>query len=319
MAKVTLREAAPQVTVPAWLIASDQAVISFPYETMIAEKMVKVGDRVTRDDPLLQLYTVELNLQRNQIKASQRETQAELKKAKFRHEHRDELLDEGKMDESQYANTVNEITYYEAAMAKLTADLALVEHRLERSSVGSPIDGLVVSAPYSTGVNVPAGETLLKIVNTRPIMAEFRLPADVAGGIKVGDTVAVRIDELPGITKNGVVQFISPSLQLPEQNFTVWITIPNGDDELKIGMRGFAQFRTSKKQKLYIIPAAAVVMRRHRPHVFVIMNGIAKLRQIKVAAINRDEAELTGGVNEGEWVAIKGQEGLQNGSIVDIR
>ncbi|MBI2343817.1 MAG: efflux RND transporter periplasmic adaptor subunit [Deltaproteobacteria bacterium] len=319
VAQVETRKTAPTMTVTATLNASDTATINFPQDVRVEKFAADVGDEVLKGDPLLHLDESELRTQLHQERTARREVQARTEKNQYLLEHRSELREAGKMSDIQSTGIEKEVALDEAELARVDADIAAIEHALSQTTVPSPLNGMVIKRHVAPNETVGAEKPILELVNVDPILATFHLDADEAGGIAIGDTVKVRIDELGGETFDASVRFVGPELHLPDRTFAVWAIIPNPERTLKLGMRGFAEFNSTKEHDVYVIPASAIVMQRNQPHLFVIEEGIARLRRVVVKSITKQEAVLTGGVTANAWVAVKGQEDLADGAIVDMR
>ena len=67
-----------------------------------------------------------------------------------------------------------------------------------------------------------------------------------------------------------------------------------------------------------IVPRNAFVGSVSSNQVFVVENGVAKLKTVTAGRILGDKVEILNGLNEGETVIVTGQINLQEGSAVEI-
>ncbi|MBI4238994.1 MAG: efflux RND transporter periplasmic adaptor subunit [Deltaproteobacteria bacterium] len=319
VATVESRQASPQITAPATLAASDRAEISFPREVRIEKIFVTEGDVVNKGDPIVSLDLSTRQSALAQLRATRREAAAEFDRNRYLLENRDKLRDEKKMDDLQYAGVEKEVELSAARAERTDAEIAALEQELAAGTVSSPIGGMVVRRGASVGQNLAAGVPALEIVAPDPLLAQFHLTADEAGSIAPGDSVRIRIEELPGETFEATVRFVGPSLEMPGSTFAVWAALPNPLAALKIGMRAFADFRTTKVHDIFLVPASALTLKNGRPHVYIIQSGVARLQPVVVKGIDDEEATLASGVHSGDLVVVKGAEGLQDGAVVDVR
>lgn len=310
VAQVTTRQTSPEVTVAATLIPSDQAVIRFPRKVTVAAVRVRPGDVVSKGAVVLTLDGAALAQERDLLRAEWREAESQLKMQR--------ASPSGVLPQEQILRQ-STIEAGEATVARLQAALTVAESALGRLDVTAPIDGLVVRTHATAQQELAADAPLLEIVRVDPLFVSFSLTADLAGGIVGGNRVSVRVDELGGETRTASVRYIEPALHPSDRAFTVWAELPNPDGRLKVGMNAFAEFRSSHTQRVYVVPASAMVLRNRQPHLFVIDDGVARLRRVTVKRLLREQATLVSGVRENEWVAVQGQEGLQDGMIVDMR
>lgn len=319
VAKVETRRTSPEITVATTLIPSERVTISVPGPTRIRKFFAQVGSRVVKDDPLLELDDSSLRTQLQQANAKRQEAKSLLDQNRFLLENREKLRAEGKLSELQAAGLEKEVAVNEATITRLEAETAAVEQALIQGTVASPIDGMILDRLVGPGQEIAANQPILEIVNINPILATFRLSADESGGIAVGDVVQVRIDELQHETVQGTVTYVGPELHAGDSRFTVWASIANPLEILKSGMHAFTEFRSTKAHDVHIVPSSAIIMRQNRPYLFVIQDGMAKLIRAQLKAITEHGAILIGGVAKDQYVVVKGQEGLDDGAVVDVR
>ena len=87
------------------------------------------------------------------------------------------------------------------------------------------------------------------------------------------------------------------------------------DMSSKVVFRGTATGDAVASRGL-LVPSAAVQSVEGRDAVFVVQNGRAERRAIKVSATREDEAVIASGLTAGERVVAEGLEGLRDGSPV---
>jgi multidrug efflux pump subunit AcrA (membrane-fusion protein) len=66
------------------------------------------------------------------------------------------------------------------------------------------------------------------------------------------------------------------------------------------------------------VPKDAVLIKKHGNVVYVVKEGKAEERLVKVGVTNGDRVEITEGLKEGETVVTSGQNMLTEGSAVKI-
>ena len=103
-------------------------------------------------------------------------------------------------------------------------------------------------------------------------------------------------------------------------NFPVEIEITNNaNNDLKAGMYGTAVFKSAQQtQKMTVVPRNAFVGSVSSNQVFVVDNGIAKLKKVTAGRILGDKVEIIDGLSDGETVITTGQINLQEGNTVEV-
>ncbi|MBI4365219.1 MAG: biotin/lipoyl-binding protein, partial [Deltaproteobacteria bacterium] len=168
VAKVRVETTAPQVTVVGQLVASESAEIAFPYEVRIEKVFVNEGDHLLAGDPLVSLSQAEAQARLAQLRAARKEAEALLERNAFIFKNRDRLLEEGKLDQSQYAGVESEVRVGEAAVERAKADIAALEQQAAAGTVASPIAGIVQKRLTHPGAVVGASQPIIVVTRIDP-------------------------------------------------------------------------------------------------------------------------------------------------------
>jgi len=134
--------------------------------------------------------------------------------------------------------------------------------------------------------------------------------------------VRVTLDPFPGKHYSGHVHTISPYvLDIEEQNRTVEIEVELDDRAFAVtllpGTSADVEVILSVKEGVRRIPTSALF---EGQKVFVVENGVLRLRPIGIGMKNWDFVEIVDGLSEGDAVVISlDQEGLADGVSVVVR
>ena len=124
------------------------------------------------------------------------------------------------------------------------------------------------------------------------------------------------VDAYPGEDFTGAITKISPVLDSATRSVPIEITVSNADHRLKSGMYAKARLIIAQNAKMAVVPKEALVGRGDSQFVFVVRDGKAEMRTIKVAVRQGSQAGLSEGVSEGDMVVIMGQQRLSDGIAV---
>lgn len=142
----------------------------------------------------------------------------------------------------------------EAALAQAQAALALIDIQLEKTTIKSPADGIVLARNLEEGEMLVPGSVALIIGQLQEVSLTVYIPETEYGKIKLGDTVSITVDSFPGKVFNGTVTYISDRAEFTPRNvqtvdgrkttvYAVKIAVPNTNFELKPGMPADVIFR----------------------------------------------------------------------------
>jgi HlyD family secretion protein len=175
---------------------------------------------------------------------------------------------------------------------------------------------------------VTAGEALAEIGNSQAIEVEVELLSSDA--VKVQPGTQVLFTRWGGSTTlEGVVQRIEPSgrtkisaLGVEEQRVPVIAIITSPEEQwrgLGAGYRVEASFILWQAADVLQIPSSAVFGHNDGSAVFVVEDGVARLRPIKVGRRAGLDAQVLEGLNAGEVVVAHPDSSIQDGTSVQPR
>ncbi len=232
-----------------------------------------------------------------------------------------------KNDYSRYENAFKTggVTKQQLDQAKLQltttqANLTQANINVGDTKIKAPIKGFINKKyiePGSILTGMPA-TALFDIVNVSTLKLKVSVDESQVASLKKGNTVSITASVFPDKTFTGKITFIAAKAD-ETLNFPVEIEISNNaDNSLKAGMYGTASFGTKQKQQLKVVPRNAFVGSVSNNDVFVVENGIAKLKKVTAGRILGDQVEIVNGLSDGDTVIITGQINLQDGNAVEV-
>jgi RND family efflux transporter MFP subunit len=222
-----------------------------------------------------------------------------------------------RVEEARRATTVAE-TRLKAAEARLT-------QRDETLRTGggaatgnafalrAPIAGRVAEVMATLGASYDEGAPLFRIVRTDRVELEVQVPAPDVVAARATDGVALEIPGLPAplelrpehVHDSGVIDPATRALSLQME-------VPNRGEVLLVGQAATAVLYSPRRQRVPVVPSAAVLMEAGRPYVFVQLGGEQFARRfIEIAARDGDVVGVRTGVKPGERVVTRGAYDVQ--------
>jgi HlyD family secretion protein len=139
---------------------------------------------------------------------------------------------------------------FQQELAALDAQVELIDDRLSRSRVISPLDGTVLARYVEPGEFVQAGQPLFKLASLDSLTFRAYVSGEQLGMLRLNQKVQVGVDRADSIaTFPGRVTWIASSAEFTptpiqtrderaDQVYAVKVTVPNSDGALRIGMPG---------------------------------------------------------------------------------
>ena len=187
------------------------------------------------------------------------------------------------------------------------------------TNIKATINGIVNKRYIEPGSVLGAATQMFDIVNVSKLKLKVTVNESQVASLKLGNIVQVSASVYPDSKFSGKITFIAPKADT-SLNFPVEIEIANNAaNDLKAGMYGTAEFASNQqKQSLMIVPRNAFVGSVSSNQIFVVEDGVAKMKTVVAGRILGDKVEIINGLSDGEIVIITGQINLQDGSKVDI-
>jgi RND family efflux transporter MFP subunit len=122
------------------------------------------------------------------------------------------------------------------------AELGRAQERLDRTTIRSPLDG-IVTTPHvenSVGRRLTQGDTFAEIVETSHVTVDVAIPEDDATLLQRGEHAAIKLESFPVRTFHGEVTVVSPQGQVESERrvFAARVSLPNEDGSIRPGMQG---------------------------------------------------------------------------------
>jgi RND family efflux transporter MFP subunit len=211
----------------------------------------------------------------------------------------------------------------EGWQATVNADRAAIDATKVAQSyarISAPQSGRVGVVNVSTGSAVEANKTVLvTITQISPIAVTFTLPqrniADALAGLqKDGAPVTATLPDNGGVFQ-GKLQFVDSLVDTASGVVKAMAHFKNEDEKLWPGAFVEVQQVLREVKDAVVVPQVAVVYGARGATVYVVENGKAVVRPVKVLQPQGAEVAVSG-LEAGETVVLEGKQNLRPGSAV---
>jgi len=270
-------------------------------------KLFAPGDAAAKDQLIIVLENPE---HENQVKIESQKLNLDISRREY--DKQKSLYDKGGVTLRELINA--ERTFVEA---KYTYENALLQ--LAKLKFTAPFDGIIVNLPYYTpGGEVPAGQVMAEIMDSKTLYAEVNFPAKEIIRIKPGQKVLVMEHSVSGDTLTGWIKDTSPAIDPVSRSFKASVLIDNKDLKFLPGMFVQLETITASRDSAIVIPKEIILSKRRGKTVYVVQKGAAFARVISTGLENDKFVEVIEGLKVEERLVIKGFETLRHKSKVKI-
>ncbi len=262
--------------------------------------------------------------------ASQSLTKADYDTAKAAFEEAQARVDDARAQQEQaQASEARVKAQAQGAQARAEgarAKLEEAEIALRDSVLKAPFDAVVVKRSIEVGTLVGAGIVAFTLADTAALKAVFGVPALLVTRLRVGRPLTLSFEALPGAEFRGPITRIDPAADTKSRVFDVEVTLPNPQDQLKIGFIGAVEIGEERSTgALPVVPMTAIVRPKEDPTgyaVFVVQEQdgkhVARVRKVNPGDTVGNMIAIVDGVQLGERVITTGAAQVVDGAPVQI-
>jgi membrane fusion protein (multidrug efflux system) len=207
---------------------------------------------------------------------------------------------------------------YDSALSKLAAagaQLESAEIQLAYTEIRAPFDALVVTRNIRLAQYVTPGTTLFRISDFTPLLCRVEVPEKDFQRIRDGQQAHIEVEAFPDQRFPARVARLRPTVDPASGTFTVTLEV-EGHGTLRPGMFATVYLETATHDNVLVIPRNALVLDSLGDTVYVMVDGVAERREVKLGLRDADSVEVLDGLAEGEPLIVLGQEGLAEGTPV---
>lgn len=287
-------------------LASDESVT---VAAEIAGRVVRIGFR--EGQPVAKGSTL-FELDDSIDRATVAQAQANLQLSERNDRRAGEIAERGLIADSER----------DAVASKLAVDraaLQLAQARLAKMRIVAPLSGVTGLRTVGVGDYVSPGQQLVNLEVLDPMKLDFRLPESALPVLKPGLKLEIEVDAWPGQRFEGEVYAIDPRIADSSRSIAVRARLDNRDGRLKPGLFARVNLKTSVNQSVLVVPEQAIFPQGEQLFVYVVEDGKAVLRGIKLGQREPGRAEVTEGLKAGEQIVLAGLQKLTPGASVVVQ
>lgn len=279
---------------------------------------VKKGDRLAKLD------TSETEATIDALKAMVAQANVAEARAKREFERAQQLKEFGLITPQNFDDAKSAVDAAQAAVSAANAQVKTAESRLAKSSITSPMDGVVAFRGVSVGdrvENMGSSEPLFRIVDNRRLDLTVSVPSSRLSRVRVGQVLEFTTDAMPGRAFTGKVMFINPAIDEASRSAQVVAEVENDAGALRGGSFVKGRIIVANRPGVLQVPREALLnwnVEEQSAEVFVVRGDQAEKRAIKVGTTSGDTVEVVSGLSAGDQVVTRGALSLGQGDKVAV-
>lgn len=132
--------------------------------------------------------------------------------------------------------TKSSISVYQSQVTQAEAALKTAQTSLNNAVITAPISGTINARNVNVGDIASTDKVLVSIINPTNLYVDAYAPADIISKISQGQTVVIKISEIPDKEFKGKIAVINSNLNSESRDILVKVTLTDKDPNIKPGM-----------------------------------------------------------------------------------
>jgi membrane fusion protein, multidrug efflux system len=290
--------------------AARDVTVSAEESGVIREIIVERGQSVAQGAPILRIDDRILQTQL-------REAEARATLARETWDRRRRLFEEDQVG--------SELAYLEARSQAEQAE-AMLENLRERSNrtvIRAPFAGTLEDREVEVGSSVAPGTPVARIVQVNPVKVSAGVPERLSGQVRVGASVRISFDVLPGEVFEGRVNYVGATVNPRNRTFEAEVTLPNPGGIAKPEMVANVEILRDRLENVVVVPQSALVRTEEGFVAFVVeggtgTEGVVRVRTVRLGPAQRNQVVVEEGLAPGDRLVVVGQQQVADGDRVRI-
>ena len=281
----------------------------------LTRRLVEVGDKVERDQPLAELDPEDVRLQLEAIRAKVVAAEADLELAKTERERFRALLDRQLVSRSQIDNVENKFKAAEARVNQMRAEYNVASNQAGYATLRASQDG-VIAARFAEVGQSGHGRTALFRLAAAGTEVVIGLPENSRERFKLGQQVAVSLwSQRTVLSRGGARNGPCSGFHLPHLYCKGRVSGPESTPPVGQSARVF--FKADGEVPLSV-PLAAVSADNGKAFVYVVDPETSTARQtpVRIGQFTERGVPVLEGLKATDWVVAAGVQVLRDGQAV---
>jgi cobalt-zinc-cadmium efflux system membrane fusion protein len=312
---------------------SNSTLIFSPYSGRVTKILAKVGDTVTRGQPLLVLEATDMVQAQNDFIAavtSLNKARSQLNLAQTVEKRSKELqqakavpLKEWEQAQAALLAAQNDLRSSEAALEAARNRLRLIGRSEEEISafqdkgamdseimINAPLDGTIVQRKVGPGqyISAAASDPVFVIGDLSTVWLLAYLREMDAPEARLGQALTFMVLALPGREFTSKITYVAPALEPASRRLLIRATIDNAQGLLKPEMFAMVKVQTGETEPAPAVPQEAITGEGADARVWVVRDDKAlESRRIRLGSAHGSLVQVMDGLSPGEKVITHGR------------
>jgi membrane fusion protein, multidrug efflux system len=291
--------------------------LAFRIAGKVTRRLVEVGERVKKDQPLAELDPQDVRLQLEAMRAQVAAAEANLQTVRAERERYKTLLARNLVSRSQYDNAENLYRAGEARLKQVRAEFNVTNNQAGYAVLRASANGVIARRMVEVGQVVAAGQTVFTMAADGERDVLISLPEQAFERFKVGQEVSVELWSQPDQRFPGRIREMSPAADPQSRTFAARVAFTAGKLPAELGQSARV-FIAHNGEVPLAVPLSAVSAEKDQPYVWVVdaKDSTLKRTPVSIGAFGEKTVPVLDGLLASDWVVAAGVQLLREGQPV---
>jgi membrane fusion protein, multidrug efflux system len=221
-----------------------------------------------------------------------------------------------------------------------------IEAVIAQKTIKAPVSGRLGIRKVERGQYVSAGMTLVTLQALDPIRADFPMPEQAIGKLRVGQQIEIAVDAYPGKVFKGTIESLDARVAQDTRTLLIRGSLPNQQRKLLPGMFANVTVLVGEPRPVVTVPRTAVTYSLYGDSLYVVKAAedkdkdkgtggtggqaaasqaaggerklVADRRFVKTGQARDDRVSIVSGIQAGDEVVTTGQLKLNPGAAIRV-
>lgn len=312
------------------VVAQRDSAVAARVAGVVDTVSIQVGDLVEPGDTLAVLDRVLIAIELDQAQASLAEAEAGIEVAQARVERTqdvfqriDELqgtaaFSQGRLEDTRgaFSEARGQLAQAQARLLNAQAAMERAVYNNDRARITAPFRGIVLSVETNPGQFIAVGAPVAQLLDITTLEVEANVPAEFIAGLSPDLLLSGQTAD--GTALDMTVRAILPTEQAATRTRPVRFTadLQALAGRIAVGQSITVLVPTAAPRDALTVPKDALTQAAGGWSVFVDADGTATPRTVQIGPAMGDRFEVLAGLEEGEFVVVRGNERLFPGQPI---
>jgi membrane fusion protein, multidrug efflux system len=315
-----------QVPVTGSLRAVQQTVVKARVAGELKSLDVREGQTVKQGQRIGQIDTLEHEWRVKEREAQLQASEAQVASAQRTQDNNRQLLEKNFISQAAFDASRFALDTASGNRDAARAQLTLARKTLNDAVLTAPISGVVAERFAQPGEKLSPDNRILSIINLSSMEIEASVPAAELGGVRIGQSVALKVEGIKEPQQGSVVR-IAPSTSAGTRSVPVFIRLqspPVSNEQIRAGLFAQGQLDVERLGNVLAVPAGALRDQAGRTTIYLIKNNQIEEREIKLGLRGnlpdgRAVVQVVQGLSAGEQIVASNLGVLKSGAAVKVK